>query len=136
MTRKVTAAVFDNDLRCTIKQYDVSEDGTKIRIKSGGEGHFMPTFDNDSFLEFPYRHPLSFWKVSYRRFYIVFNKAKACVNFRTNEIYGQDLEQLKSSIAATSLDKLGKQSPPFPSWVIYMILLLCIGITMKVFGMI
>lgn len=135
MARKVTTAVFDNDLRCKIGKYEVSEDGTKIRIKSGGEAHFMPTFDNDSFLEFPsWKKYLFFGERTYKRVYIVMNKAKECVNFRTDSWDGPDLEQLKNSIAATSLDKLGQPQPHFPSWMIYLILGLTFIMTLKLFG--
>lgn len=137
MTRKITAAIFDNDLKCEIRKFEVSEDGTKIRIQSGGEGHFMPKFDNNSFLEFPTRKKfLLFGERVYRRYYIVKKKGSACVNFRTGEVSGPDLEQLKKALAASSLDKLGKQEPPFPSWTIYLILLTVIGIAAKVFGVI
>jgi len=134
MTRKVITAIFDNDLRVELGKHEVSEDGTQIRIKSGGESHFMPSFDNDSFLEFPYRAITSFWKHSYRRMYIVKKKATACVNFKTGKVPGPNLEQLKQAIASTNLDKLGKQDPPFPAWIIYLILLCVLGIAAKVFG--
>lgn len=137
MVRKITVAIFDNDLKCEVKKCKVSTDGTKISILSGGEGHFMPTFDNDSFLELPTRKKfLLFGDQIYKRYYIVKKKAKACVNFKTEEVAGPDLEQLKTALASASLDKLGKQEPPFPVSIIYIILLAVLGIAAKVFGVI
>lgn len=137
MARKITVAIFDNDLICSIKKYEIAEGGTKIRIISGGEGHFMPTFDNNSYLDFPTRKKyLLFGERVYRRIYIVKKKASACVDFSTGEVTGPDLEQLKRALAASNLDKLGKQEPPFPTWIIYLILLTVIGIAAKVFGVI
>ena len=137
MARKITVAIFDNDLICSIKKYEIAEGGTKIRIISGGEGHFMPTFDNNSYLDFPTRKKyLLFGERVYKRFYIVKKKASACVNFKTGEVHGPDLEQLKKALAASNLDKLGKQEPPFPTWVIYIILLSSIVTLLKVFGVI
>ena len=137
MARKITAAIFDNDLKCLVKKFEISDDGTKIRIQSGGEGHFMPTFDNNSFLEFPTRKKfLLFGERIYKRFYIVKKKGSACVNFRTGAVLGPDPEQMKKALAAASLDKLGKQEPPFPTWIIYLILLTVLGIAANVFGVI
>lgn len=125
MTRKVETAIFDNDLRCHVGKYVISEDGTQIRIKSGGESHFMPTFNNDTFLELPKRKKyLLFGEQLYRRLYIVKKKASACVDFRGEpvKIPLPDREQLKQSLAATSLNKIGKPEQNFPSWIIWVIL--------------
>lgn len=125
MVRKLETAVFDNDLRCHVGKYEISEDGTQIRIKSGGDSHFMPTFNNDTFLELPKRKKyLLFGEQLYRRLYIVKKKASACVDFRVEppEIPLPDREQLKRSLAATSLDKIGKPEQIFPSWIIWVIL--------------
>jgi len=54
MSKKVKLAIVDKDLKArTVKKYPVSDSGEQIRIVSGGEGHFMPYFDNESFIEFP-----------------------------------------------------------------------------------
>ena len=110
MARKVILAVFDNDLRVKLKKYELSEDGTKIKVKSGGEGHWMPSFDNDSFIEFPYRALSSFWKISWRRVYFVKKRGANCVNFKTDPttVSGPDPEQAKEAIGATLLKELGK----------------------------
>lgn len=134
MTKKVKLAVFGNDLRCEVKKYPLSDNGEQIKVISGGEGHFMPRFDTESYLEFP--NKFLFWRIGWSRLYFAKNKAKNCVNFKTEEVFGPDLEQLKTSLAATNLDKLGKQEPPFPIWIIYLILLLVLGTTAKVFGVI
>ena len=50
MSKKVKLAVIDDDLKIrTLKNYDVSASGNKVSVMSGGEGHFMPSFDNNSF---------------------------------------------------------------------------------------
>ena len=139
MKRKVETAIFDNDLRCHVGKYEISEDGTQIRIKSGGESHFMPTFNNDTFLELPKRKKyLIFGEQTYRRLYIVKKKASACVDFRTEppNIPLPDREQLKQSLAATSLNKIGKPEQHFPSWVIWAILGLNIFLMLLQLGVI
>jgi len=123
MSKKLNVAIFDNDLRCEIKKHEVSEDGTKIRIKSGGEGHFMPTFDNDSFLEFPRRKKyLLFGEKVYNRYYIVKKRAAACVNFKTEppKIGIPDPEQLKQAnmnFLATQVGKDRSQDVPWYAWI-------------------
>lgn len=135
MVRKVRLAIFDNDLKAKVKKYEISTDGTKIKVVSGGEGHFMPSFDNNSFIDLPYRG-FSFWKISYRRLYFVKKKGEKCVNFSTGEVSGPDPEQLKEAIGATLLGDLGKEGPEIPIWLIYLLLLVVIGIAGKVFGVI
>ena len=134
MTKKVKLAIFDNDLKARIVgNYPISDSGNQIKIKSGGEAHFMPLFNNDSFIEFP--RP---WYLGggWNRIYFVKKGAKACVNFTTGEVSGPDPEQVKKSVGSTLLDQLGKEKPPFPAWVLYLILLLVFGIAAKVFGVI
>ena len=133
MARKVNVAIFDNDLRVEIKKCEISELGNKIKIASGGTGNWKPSFDNDSFLEFPYRALSSFWKISWKRIYFVKKKGKKCVNFNTGEVTGPDLEELKRAIGATGLDKLGNQKQVI-HFIFYIILLVIIGIALKVFG--
>lgn len=136
MARKVQVAIFDNDLRCNVGKYDVSDDGTKIRIKSGGEGHFMPTFNNDSFLEFPYRAFTSFWKTSYRRIYVVKKKADSCVNFKTGEVPIPNPEEQKEAISKTLLGKIGKPESDGLLWWQILLLIVTIATAAKVFGVI
>jgi len=136
MSKKVKLAIIDNDGKArTVKEYPISEDGTKIRVVSGGEGHFMPAFDNDSFVEFPKKF-LGIINLGWDRVYMVKKRAKSCINFKTEKVSGPDPEQLKEAVGSTMLNQLGHEKPPFPSWMIYFILLLSIGIALKVFGVI
>ena len=132
MTKKVKLAIIDSDLKArTMGHYPVSDDGTKIRVVSGGEGHFMPKFDNDSFIEFP----RSRWRGGgWDRIYVVVKNATACINFKTEHVAIPDLEQLKESVGATLLNRVGEKKEAFPAWRIYLILLTVIGIAGKVFG--
>lgn len=135
---KVQVAIFDNDNKIrTLKKYEVSEDGTKIRIVSGGEGHFMPVMNSTSFLEFPSRKRyLVAGPRSWDRIYFVKNKGKRCVDFSTEEVFGPSPEESKKAIGASLLEQIGERPPPFPIWLIYLILLILIGIAGKVFGVI
>ena len=135
MTKKVKLAIIDSDLKArTMGHYPVSDDGTQIRVKSGGEGHFMPKFDNDSFIEIPKKF-LRF-QTGWERLYIVKSKATACVNFKTGDVPSPDLEQLKESVGSTLLNKIGEKKEPFPAWIIYLIVLINLAIAAKVFGVI
>jgi len=135
MVRKVTLAIFDNDLRVKVKKYELSEDGTKIKVKSGGEAHWMPSFDNDSFIEFPYRSLLSPWKTSWRRVYFVKKKGAKCVNFKTDPttVSGPDPEQMKEAIGATLLKDLGKDDNTV-TWISYATLAVSVLILLVVSG--
>lgn len=134
MTKKVKLAIFDKDLKArTVKEYPISDNGEQIKVVSGGEGHFMPKFDNDSFIELPrpwYRGG------GWEKIYFARKLAKKCVNFKTEEVFVPDPEQLKKSIGVTLLDQLGEQKQPFPAWTVYLILVTVIGIALKVFGVI
>jgi len=135
MTKNVKLAIIDNDGKArTVKKYPISEDGTKIRVVSGGEGHFMPTFDNDSFVEFPKKFLI--FNLGWDRVYMVKKRASACINFKTGKVIGPDLEQLKEAVGSTMLNQMGQDKPPFPTWIIYFILLLALGTALKVFGVI
>ncbi len=134
MGNKVKLAVFDETLKIEIKEYPVSDSGIQIKVRSGGESHFMPRFDNYSYLEFPKKFLR--WTRGHERIYFAKKGAKKCVNFKTQEVLGPDPEQLKRSVGSTLLDQLGQEKPPFPTWMIYIILLCVIGITLKVFGVI
>jgi hypothetical protein len=135
MARKVKLAIFDNDLVATVKDYEVSKDGTKINVVSGGEGHFMPSFDNESYLDLPYRSILSLWKISHYRLHFVKKKGKKCVNFKTEEVFNPDPEQLKEAIGATLLGKLNEEKTETPI-IWYIILLVLLAIAGNVFGVI
>jgi len=110
MVRKVTLAIFDNDLKSEVAKYPLSKDGTKIKVKSGGEANWFPSFDNDSFIEFP-KKKWQFWKPQWTRIYFVKKKGAACVNFKSDPptITGPSEEQLKQAIGAVAFENLGKE---------------------------
>ena len=135
MARKVKLAIFDNDLRVKQGNYELSDDGTKIKVKSGGEAHWMPSFDNDSFIEFPYRSLFSLWKTSWRRVYFVKKKGAKCVNFKTDPptITGPSEEQLKEAIGVIAFKNLGKEDNS-PTWISYVTLVISILVLLIVSG--
>lgn len=135
MARKVKVALFDKDLRAELKKYPLNADGTKIEIAQGGSGHFKPTIDNESFIEFPYRHPLSFWRVSYQRIYFAMKWSKKCVNFHTEEVEGPDPKQIMDAANKTLLDKLGEQKQEV-NWWQYLLIGINVLILLKVLGVI
>ena len=139
MTRKVNLAIFDNDLRAKVGKYPVSDDGTKIRVVSGGENHHMPSFDNDSFIEFPYRAFSSFWTVSYKRVYFVKGKGKKCIDFKgeTVTIFPPDPEALKRAnlnLLATKIGKDTNQGTPWYIWAILISTLLNLFLVLQMSG--
>ena len=110
---KVLLAIYDADLKCrTVKKYEVSDSGTQIKVKSGGDGHFMPTFDNESFLELPTRKRFIFFGGQlWKRFYFVKKKGEKCVNFQTPKAFGPNPEDAKKAIGSTLLEQVGKNKP-------------------------
>lgn len=118
MKRKVTLAIFDNDLRLNIGKYELSKDGTRIIAKSGGTANWKPSFNNESFLEFP--KP---WYMGggWKRIYFVKKKGAECVNFKTGEVSGPDEEELKEAIGAVAFKNLGKDDNTV-TWVNYVTL--------------
>lgn len=81
MTKKVKLAIFDEDLKCRkVGSFEVT-DGNQIRVKSGGEGHFMPKMTLGGKLSFPYRSIFSPWKISWNEIYMVRKGASQCVDF-------------------------------------------------------
>ena len=127
-------AIFDTDLKATIKKYELSEDGTKIIVKSGGKGHWMPSFDNDSFIEFP-KKKWEIWKPEWTKIYFVKKKGAACVNFKTKPVVvsGPDPEQLSEAVGAVMFDKIGKQEQETPL-ISYATLVIVVIILMRLFG--
>ena len=117
-TPKVWVAVYDNDYRVSkVKQYHISEDGKKIRIQSGGSGHWMPDFNASSFLEFPQlKKYILFGERQYKRVYIVAKKGEKCVDFATGEATGPSEEQLKKAVGATMLGEIGKNRDAGAKW--------------------
>ena len=134
MARKVKVALFDKDLRAELKNYPLNADGTKIAINpDGGKGHFMPSIDNESFIEFPYRSPLSFWKKSYARIYFAMKWSKKCVNFHTGEVEGPDPKVVMEAAKAEILKNKAEESQPV-HWTTYAVLGIVVLILLKVMG--
>jgi len=135
MTKKVKLAIIDSDMKArTMGHYPISDDGTQIRVVSGGEGHFMPKFDNDSFIELPKK--FLWFQTGWTRLYVVKKNATACINFKTEDVPTPDIEQLKESVGATLLNRIGEKKEPFPPWIIYLMFVVVLGIALKVFGVI
>ena len=138
MTRKVTLAIFDNDLRAKVGKYPISDDGTKIRVVSGGENHHMPAFDNDSFIEFPKKW-FQFWKPTWTKIYFVKGKGKKCIDFKGEPviIFPPDPEALKKSnlnLLATKIGKDTDQGTPWCSWITLIFSLLSFFLLLQMSG--
>ena len=135
MDRKVKLAVYDADLRATVKNYPLSKNGNKIIVNKGGKGNFKPSFDNNSFIEFPVRYPWSFWKISYQRIYFARSLAKKCVNFKTEELAGPSPEFVEELGVKVMLDRLNKQKQE-TVWQIWLILGINVLILLYTLGVI
>jgi len=97
----------------------------------------MPLITNTSYLELPVRKRFFFFgEQTYKRIYFSMNKAKKCVDFKSGNVSLPSPEEMKKALAATMLNKLGRPEQPFPSWMIYLILLVAIATALKVFGVI
>jgi hypothetical protein len=134
MTKKVKLAIFDRDLKAReFGSYPVSKDGSKIQVRRGGKRNFNPIFDNDSYIEFPYRRLSSPWKVSWDRIYFAPNGAKHCVNFRTGEVFGPDPNLVMEAAENTILQNMGTEKTETPL-LMYVILAVVVIMALKVFG--
>jgi len=130
MTKKVELAIFDKDLKVrTMGKFPVSQDGTKISVKRGGKGNFNPTFDNESFIEFPKRFG------GWRRIYLVRKGASGCVNFQTEEVDGPDPALVREAAESQILRNIGKDKEETPI-IMYLILGAILLIALKIFGVI
>ncbi len=132
MARKVTLAIFDNDLKLEIGKYSLSKDGTKIIVKSGGDANWAPSFDNDSFLEFPKAR----WKGGgYNRIYFVKKKGAKCVNFKADPptVTGPSEEQLKEAMGSVAFKNLGKEDKE-PTLISYLTLAIAFIILLAEMG--
>lgn len=124
MTRKVNVGLFDKDLKVEIKKYPLNSDGTKIEIVSGGEGHFMPAIDNESFLEFPsWKKYILFGERSYKRIYLAMKWSRKCVNFHTPEVVGPDPKEVIKAARAEIIKNYGNRKLELP-WYLTVFLLL------------
>jgi hypothetical protein len=134
MTKKVKLAIIDADLKARkVGLYEVA-DGSKIRVKSGGEGHFMPTFDNDSFVELP----RPWWKGGgWDKVYMAKKGASACIKFKHDPpiIPAPDPKQVMDAANAVILTKFGvdEQKTPF---ILYLVAGLNILIFLILLGVI
>jgi len=138
MTKKVKLAIFDIDLKArTVKKYPVSESGDKIKVKSGGEGHFMPSFDVESYIEFPRRSFPALWRISWDRVYFARKGAKKCVNFGLDPplVTGPDPELVLEAAGTEMLRNLGKEKSEIPM-ISYISLALLIIILLYQLGVI
>ena len=136
MSKKVILAVFDKDLKARrYGKFPISKSGSKILVKTGGKRNFNPTFDNESFIEFPYRSLFSPWKTSYRKVYFVRNGAKACVNFQTETVLDPDPELVIKAAENAILESIGSEKTETP-FILYLLLLIVLGIAAKIFGVI
>lgn len=131
-------AIIDTDLKIrTLKKYPLSANGRQIHVISGGENHFMPLITNTSYLELPDRKRFFlFGEPTFKRIYFAMNKAKKCVDFESGDVSLPSPEEMKKALASTMLNKLGRPEQPFPTWVLYFMLLVMIGVALKVFGVV
>ena len=136
MTNKVKLAVFDQDLVVRKHgKFELSSDGSKIKIVSGGESHFMPQIGNTTYLDFPRRSLIPPFKKYYERLYFVRNAAKRCVDFKTEEVASPDPEQVMKAAGAKIASNWGKEKTETPL-LMYIILGILGIIAAKLFGVI
>ena len=136
MTKKVKLAIIDKDLRARIfKEFPLSEDGAKIKVKSGGEGHYMPAIETDSYIELPSRSLVPPFRTKWNRFYFVMKGASECINFKTATVPAPNSSLVLQAAGTTMLMNLGKEKKE-TDLIMYIILLAIIGIALKVFGVI
>lgn len=118
MAKKVTLGFFGDDLRLEpLKNYEISENGKKIKVHTGGKNHWHVGFGTTSFLEFPVRYPWSFWKTSYKRIYLAHKDAKNCIDFHTDKVEGPDPELVKRQASTIIVDKIGKTKQETPTFI-------------------
>ena len=120
---KVKTAVFGNDLRVELKNYEISKNGNRISIVPEGAGYFMPEIGPTTFLDWPIRKKkyFLFGAPVYKRIYFTIKKGSKCVDFLTGVVYGPDEEALKKSnlnLLATKIGKDADQGTPWYVWVI------------------
>lgn len=133
---KVKVAIYDADLRVKIiKHYPLSSGGTKIKIKSGGDGHFMPTIGTGDYLEWPKRSLIPPFRRTWERVYIVKNNGAKPVNFETEEVFGIDTQDIIDAANAEIIRNFGKEKKETPV-IMYIIILMLLAIAGKIFGVI
>lgn len=133
---KVKVAIYDADLRVRkIGYYPLNADGTKIKIQSGGDGHFMPSIEKGSCLEFPKRSMIPPFRKTYERVYIIKNKGSKPVNFETEETFGFSTKEIMNAARSEIIANFGKTKTEVPM-IFYIIMLILLAIAGKVFGVI
>lgn len=130
LTKKVFVAIYDRDLKVEMKKCPLTEDGSKIKIKKGGKGHWSPEFDNESYLEFPSRFGT-------KRVYVVRKHANKCVSFKdpTTTVYGPDPDVVIEA-AEGAIRKSMKQEEQDTPFILYIMLALIAIVFLKVMGII
>ena len=136
MTDKVKLAIFDQDLVVRKHgKFPLSSDGSKVKVVSGGESHFMPQIGNTTYLDFPRRSLIPPFKKYYERLYFVRNTAKRCVDFQTEEVASPDPEQVMKAAGAKIASNWGKEKAETPM-LLFIILGILALIAAKVFEVI
>jgi len=121
---KVRTAVFGNDLRVELKNFEISGNGNRISIVPEGAGYFMPEIGPTTFLDWPIRKKyLLFGAPVYKRIYFTIKKGSKCVDFLTGVVYGPDEEALKQSNANLLVTKIGKDANQGTPWYVWIILI-------------
>ena len=136
MPEKVKLAVFDQDL--VVRKYgkfELSSDGSKIRVISGGDAHFMPQIGNTTHLDFPRRSLLPPFKKYLERIYFVRNTASRCVDFATEEVASPDPQEVMKAAGAKVASNWGKEKTETPL-LLYIILAVVALIAARVFEVI
>ena len=124
MGKKVITAVFGNDLRVELKNYEISNNGNRISIVPEGAGYFMPEIGPTTFLDWPIRKKyLLFGSPVYKRVYFTIKKGSKCVDFLTGVVYGPDVEALKTSNLNLLATKIGKDTDQGVPWYVWVILI-------------
>lgn len=136
MPDKVKLAVFDQDL--IVRKYgkfELSTDGSKIRVTSGGAAHFLPKIGNTTYLDFPRRSLLPPFRKYLQRLYFVRNTASRCVDFATEEVASPDPEQVMKAAGAKIASNWGKEKTETPL-LLFIILAAVLIVAAKIFEVI
>ena len=134
---KVKTAIFGNDLRVELKNYEISKNGNRLSIVPEGAGYFMPEIGPTTFLDWPIRKRFFlFGPRIYKRVYFSIKKGTKCVDFLTGVVYGPDEEQLKKANLNLLATKIGKDANQGTPWYIWAILAVSIFTLLSVMGVI
>lgn len=109
MADKVKVAIYNNDLRISsINEYEISQDGTQIKIVPDGAGTWKPEFTSTTYLEQPRRKWYPPFHKYWERVYFVPRKGAKCVDFATGTATGPKQEDLDNAITSVGLKNLGQ----------------------------